>query len=159
MTSLRQLYIPIFRSKSSKLSMKSYVLAFSSVWPCCKRSRSTQGHNFNTLDSTQVPNATYQVSRPSVNRFWRRRFLKVFTIYGHSGHVGHVTRTVGKFFHSLNPWRLYIKFGHNWPSGFRGDCLKSSKYERSGSKVTEWPWPLVLTHLHILIKMTVYTNF
>ena len=25
--------------------------------------------------------------------FWRRRFLKVFTIYEHGGHIRHVTRT------------------------------------------------------------------
>ena len=45
-----------------------------------KRSKSTQGHNLNNLYITQVPNATYKVSRPSVNWFRRRRFLKVFTI-------------------------------------------------------------------------------
>ena len=91
----------------------------------------------NNLDSTQVPNATYKVSRPSVNWFWRRRFIKVFTIYGHGGHVGHVSRSVRKFFHSLNPSRLYMKFGFNWPSGFRADSLKLSKFEISGSKVKE----------------------
>ena len=55
---------------------------------------STQGHNLNNLGSTRIDNATYQVSRSSVNWFWRRRFFKVFTIYGHGGHLGHVTRTV-----------------------------------------------------------------
>ena len=34
-------------------------------------------------------------------RFWRRRFLKVFTIYGHGGHLGHVTRIVLKKIISL----------------------------------------------------------
>ena len=34
-------------------------------------------------------------------------FLKVFTIYGHGGHLGHVTMTVWKKL----PWRL-----HNWAS-------------------------------------------
>ena len=31
---------------------------------------------------------------------WRRRFIKVFTIYGHGGHVGHVTQTVWSTFRS-----------------------------------------------------------
>ena len=43
-----------------------------------------------TNDSTWVPDAAYQVSRSSASWF-RRRFLKVFTIYGHGGHLGHVT--------------------------------------------------------------------
>ena len=46
------------------------------------------------LGSTHIDNATYQVSRSSVYWFWRRRFFKVFTIYGHGGHVGHVTQLV-----------------------------------------------------------------
>ena len=37
MYSLRWLYIPIFRPKSSKLTMKSHVLAFSHIWPCRKK--------------------------------------------------------------------------------------------------------------------------
>ena len=42
-------------------------------------------------------------------------FFKVFTIYGHGGHHGHVTMT----------FLLYIKFGFDWSSGF-GEirCLK-----------------------------------
>ena len=40
-------------------------------------------------------------------------FFKVFTIYGHGGHLGHV--------HFLSPFqrRLHIKFGLDWPCGFR----------------------------------------
>ena len=48
----------------------------------------------NNLGSTVVLNATYQVSHPSVHWFLRKRFLKAFTIYGHGGHIGHVTWTV-----------------------------------------------------------------
>ena len=25
-----------------------------------------------------------------VNWFWGRRYLKIFTIYGHGGHIGHI---------------------------------------------------------------------
>ena len=55
-----------------------------------------QGHYLNNLGSTPVPNTAYQVSRPSVHWLKSRRFLKALTIYGHGGHVGHVTWTVEK---------------------------------------------------------------
>ena len=48
-------------------------------------------------------------------------FLKVFTIYGHGGHLGHVTWTIYIKFRSPFPRRLHIKFGIDWPSGFRGE--------------------------------------
>ena len=68
----------------------------------------------NNLGSTctHIDNATYQVSRSSINWFWRRRFFKVFTIYGHNGHLGHVTRTVGTTFRSPDIWRLHMKIGY-----------------------------------------------
>ena len=37
--------------------------------------------------------------------------LKVFTIYGHGGHLGHVTWTIYIHFCSPFPKRLHIKFG------------------------------------------------
>ena len=44
-------------------------------------------------------------------------------MYGHGGHLGHVTWTIYINFRSPIPRRLHIKFGFDWPSGFRG-CLK-----------------------------------
>ena len=68
------------------------------IWSCHKighvqpyRSWSTLGHHLNKLGSTRVPDAEYQVPRSSAFRFQTRRFLKDFTIYGHSAHLGHVT--------------------------------------------------------------------
>ena len=46
-------------------------------------------------------------------------FLKVFTIFGHGGHLGNVTWTIYINFRSPFPRRLHIKFGIDWPSGFR----------------------------------------
>ena len=40
---------------------------------------------------------------------------EVFAIYGHGGHLGHVTWTI-----YINFRWLHIKFGFDWPSGFRG---------------------------------------
>ena len=48
-------------------------------------------------------------------------FLRFFSIYGHGGHLGHVTRTIYTNFGSPCPRRLHIKFGFDWPSGFRGE--------------------------------------
>ena len=51
----------------------------------------------------------------------RKRFLKVFTIFGHGGHLGHMTWII--YINFGNPFlrRLHIKFGFDWPSGFGED--------------------------------------
>ena len=51
--------------------------------------------------------------------FWRRRFLKVFAIYSHGGHLDHVTLTIYIDSHSLFLRMFHIKFGFDWPSSFR----------------------------------------
>ena len=61
--------------------------------------------------------AKFQNHRPSGSE--EERFLKVFAIYSHVGHLGHVTFTFYINFHSLLLTMLHIKFGFNWPSGFR----------------------------------------
>ena len=48
-------------------------------------------------------------------------FLRVFTIYGRGGHLVHVTWTIYINFCSPFPMTLHIKFGFDWPSGFRGE--------------------------------------
>ena len=50
-----------------------------------------------------------------------KKIFKGFTIYEHGGHLGHVTWTIYINFHSPSPRRLHIKFGLDWPSGFRGE--------------------------------------
>ena len=47
--------------------------------------------------------------------------MKVFTINKHGGHLGHLTCTIYISFLSYFPRRLHIKFGFDWPSGFRED--------------------------------------
>ena len=54
------------------------------------RSQSTKDHHLNKLGSTRAPDAAYQVSRSSAFCFRKR----VLTIYGHGGHLGHVTWTI-----------------------------------------------------------------
>ena len=38
-------------------------------------------------------------------------FFKVFTIYGHGGHVGHVTQLICIDFHSYSPSSFHMNFG------------------------------------------------
>ena len=45
-------------------------------------------------------------------------FLRVFTIYGHGGHLGHVTRIMLINFYFLVPESFYTKFSSEWPSSF-----------------------------------------
>ena len=50
-------------------------------------------------------------------------FLRVFTIYGRGGHLGHVTQMPRTNFGSPFPRKLLIKFGFDWPSGLGGEDL------------------------------------
>ena len=45
-------------------------------------------------------------------------FLRVFTIYGHDGHFGHVTSIVSSDFHFLVPESFHTKFGSDRQSIF-----------------------------------------
>ena len=45
--------------------------------------------------------------------------MKVFTINEHGGHLGHVTCTIYINFLSHFKRSLYMKFGFDWPSGFK----------------------------------------
>ena len=49
----------------------------------------------------------------------------VFSIYRHGGHLSHVTWAIYINFRYGNPLlrRLHMKFGFDWPSGFRGEDL------------------------------------
>ena len=51
----------------------------------------------------------------------KKIFEGFFTIYGHHGHLGHVTWII--YIHIDYPFllMLHIKFGFDWPSDFRGD--------------------------------------
>ena len=45
-------------------------------------------------------------------------FFKDFTIYGHGGHVGHVTQLICINFHSYFPSSFHMNFGSKWPNCF-----------------------------------------
>ena len=48
-----------------------------------------------------------------------KKIFKVFTIYGHGGHLDHVTNTFLVILCPLFLIMLDMKFGFDWPIGFR----------------------------------------
>ena len=51
----------------------------------------------------------------------KKILLKIFAIYRHGDNLSHVTMTIHANLYSLFLWMLHIKFGFDWPSGFRED--------------------------------------
>ena len=45
-------------------------------------------------------------------------FIRVFTIYGHGGHIGHVTSIMSSDFYFLETESFYKKFGSDRQSSF-----------------------------------------
>ena len=122
----------IFMPKSSKLSMKSYVLAFYHIWPHRKKG---QGQPkviiciFLVVLSYLMLHTKFQ-GHPSVNS-GEEDFFKVFTIYGHGSHLGHVTLFICIRFHSHSSVSFHEKFGSKWLNSFREKQVKILK--------SEWP--------------------
>ena len=50
-------------------------------------------------------------------------FLRVFTIYGRGGHLGHVTQMPRTKYRSPYSRRLHIRVGFDRPSGFEEEDL------------------------------------
>ena len=68
-------------------------------------------HYFSNFGRPPVPDDLSKDSTPRHPSFLRRRFLKVFNIYGHGGQW---TVTILAIFHSLNLWNM-SKIGHEAP--------------------------------------------
>ena len=88
-----------------------------------KGQTSTYDNSFSSFGRPHVPDDSCKDSAPRHPRFWRRRFLKVFTIYGHGGHLGRPTATILAIFRSPTLRGLHMKFAHNWLSDFRGEVV------------------------------------
>ena len=74
-------------------------------------------------------------------------FWRVFTIYGHGGHLGNLTTIVSINFHFLVPESLHIKLF--WLAQcFWEKPVLSFICNRLWVKVKKWPWPSTLTYLH-----------
>ena len=68
---------------------------------------------------TPMLHTKFQGHRPSGSG--EEDFLRVFTIYGRGGHLGHVTKTIWTNFRSPFLSSLRMKYEFNWPSSFRGE--------------------------------------
>ena len=82
--------------------------------------------HFSNFGRPPVPDDKCKDSAIRHHRFWRRRFFKVFTIYGHGGHLGQWTATILAIFHSPAPGRLQISEQH-WPRGSSGEVILNSE--------------------------------
>ena len=65
--------------------------------------------------------AKFQNHRPSGSG--GEDFLKVFAFYSHDGHLGHVALIIYINFRSHFLRMIHMKFGFDWPSGFREENL------------------------------------
>ena len=92
-------------------------------WPCRKIGQGQPKVMIYINCDGPVPDATYQVSLKSSHRFQWRSFIKVFTIYGHGSHLGHVTWTIYANLNSPFLRMLHMKFSIDWARGFRGEDL------------------------------------
>ena len=61
-------------------------------------------------------NTKFRGNRPAGST--EEDFRRIFTIYGHVGHLGHVTSIVLSDFHFLVPESFHTKFGSDWHSSF-----------------------------------------
>ena len=90
-------------------------------------------HDFSNFGRLPVPDDLCKDSAIRHPRFWRRRFLKVFTIFGHSGHLSQRTATILAIFRSPNLRRLPMKFEQIWLGGWGGggggEGAASEKFE------------------------------
>ena len=68
-------------------------------------------------------------------------FLRVFTIYGRGGHLGHVTKNVRTNFRSPILRSLHMKYEFNWPCSFRGEdvwkCWRTTDGRRTDGRRTD----------------------
>ena len=85
-------------------------------------------HYFSNFGRPPVLNDLSKDSAPRHPRFWRKRLLKVFIIYGHGSHLGQRTATILANFHTLNLRRLHLKFEQNWPRCSRGEVVWNSDH-------------------------------
>ena len=62
-----------------------------------------------------MPQTKFYGNRPAGSG---RKILRVFTIYGHGGHLCHVTSIISSDFHFLVPENFHTKFGSDWHSSY-----------------------------------------
>ena len=87
-----------------------------------KRKCTTWDHHFSNFGRPPVPDDLCKDKAPKAYLVPEKNF-KVFTIYGHGGHLCQWTATILAIFSSHAPRRLHMKFEQHWPSTFRGEVV------------------------------------
>ena len=85
-------------------------------------------HYFSNFGRPPTPDDLCKVSAKRHPQLWRKDFLKIFTIYGHGGHLGQWTATIIAIFHFPAPRRLQMKSEQHWPRGSRGEVIRNSQH-------------------------------
>ena len=83
-----------------------------------KRSRSTKGLRLYILNVVEYPVTYTKFQGHRIMGSGEEDILKDFTIHGHDSYIDYVTWIIWKNICSLHTWRLYVKFGYNWPIVF-----------------------------------------
>ena len=133
-----------------------------------KGQMSMYDYYFSNFSRPPVPDYLCKDSVTRHPQFWRRRFLNVFTIYAHGGHLGQWTTTILANFHFPAPGRLQMQFEQHWPRGFWGGHLKFSTFfpYKSIGKQT-WPcrkkvkcqWTTIILAISVdLLFLIIYTK-
>ena len=84
---------------------------------------STYDNYFSNFGRPLIPDDLCEDSAIRYPRFWRRRFLKVFTTDGHGNHLGQRTTTILAIFRPPNLRRIHMKCEQNWLRSFRGEFM------------------------------------
>ena len=108
------------------------------IWSCCKKVKGQlKIITWKQLGRPwSVPDDIYQDSALKLSWFWRRRFLSVFTTYGHGCRLKTMTIWTN-FQHPPRPpfnRRLRMKFEENLPRSFR------KVIQRCGRTMTDSKW-------------------
>ena len=120
------------------------------ILPCRKIG---QGHsrviiwtNYDVLESPKL-HTNFHRNLPAGSG--KKDFRRVFTIYEHCGHLGHVTSIMSSYFHFLEPERFHKKSSSDRHSSFWENPVWIFVCTRPWAKVKKGPWPSILTYLHI----------
>ena len=115
------------RKRRSHLKFPTY-LPYKSIgkqiWPRRKKVKCqcTTINYFSYFSRPPIPDNLCKDSATKHPWFWRR-IIKVFTIYGHGGHLGQWKATILAIFQSPAPVGLQMKFKQHWPRGSRGEVV------------------------------------
>ena len=88
------------------------------TWPSCKEVK-RQCTTIILATLIDLPSSIICANIQPQGILYSGEDFKVFTIYGHGGHLGQWTTTILAIFHSPNLRRLHMKFEQQWSRGFR----------------------------------------